>query len=406
MTIALTDRRSRELHARARSRLASAAAAPEDDAPLYADHGSGAMVQDADGNQFVDYLCARGAAIAGHAHPDIVSAVTEQAALGVAFGVPGAGEVALAEEICRRIAPVQMLRFVPSLGGAATAAVEIASATTGRRGVLTFTGADRGAFGGRSPAAGAGHDRVTVPWNDGEAVVAACAEHDLAAIVAEPYMTSIGLVPPVEGFLELLRNQADENGALLIFDAAATALRVAAGGVQERSGVFADLTLLGPVIGGGLPLAAVGGRADLIAAGASGPHSAREPGANPVAAAAGIATLDQLDEAAYARLEATTDRLADGLEAAAAEAEVPLVVHRVCGLLSVFFTATAPRDHSGAAACDDARFAAFRRAMLTRGVHLPPSPRTPWFPSLAHSAGHVQQTIEAASAALQELAQR
>ncbi len=405
MTIALADKRSRELRARARSRLAAAAAAPEDDAPLFIDHGSGAMVQDADGNQFIDYLCAWGAAIAGHAHPDVVAAICEQAVLGAAFGAPALGEVVLAEEICRRIAPVQMLRFVPSLGAAGATALEIAIATTGRRRLLTFAGADRGAFGGRPMAAVAG-EVVTVPWNDGAAVVAACAEHDFAAIVAEPYMTSIGLMPPVEGFLELLRNQADENGALLIFDAAATAPRVAAGGAQERSGVFADLTLLGPLIGGGLPLAAVGGRADLVAAGASGPHSAREPGANPVAVAAGTATLGLLDEAAYAQLETTTCRLADGLEAAARMAAVPLVVHRVCGLLSIFFTADAPRDHAGAAASDDAAFAAFRRGMLARGIHLPPSPRTPWFPSLAHSTDHVQQTIEAAGATLQEVSQR
>lgn len=405
MTIALTDRRSRELEARAGSRLV-ATAAPEDDAPLYIDHASGAMVQDADGNQFIDYLCARGAAIAGHAHPDVVAAVTEQAALGVAFAAPAVGEIVLAEEICRRIAPVQMLRFVSSPAAAATAATEIAFATTGRDMLLTFTGADHGAFA-EGWAQGHVSDKVvTVPWNDGEAVVAACAEHRFAAIVAEPYMTSIGLMPPVEGFLELLRNQADDNGALLTFDAVATALRVAAGGVQERTGVFADLTLLGPVIGGGLPLAAVGGRADLLAAADRRDPPRTYAPANPVAVAAGIATVALLDDAAYSRLETTTGQLATGLEAAARTADVPLVVHHVCGLLSVFFTAAAPRDHSGVAAQGDAVFADFRRAMLARGVYLPPSPRTPWFPSLAHSAGDVQQTVEAAVAALQEIAQR
>lgn len=413
MPVAIADKRSRELYARARSRIPGGIGAGEPapetvgrDVPLFVDHGSGAMVQDVDGNQFIDYVCAWGGAIAGHAHPDVVAAIAEQAALGTAFGAPGAGEVLLAETISRRMPSVQMLRLTASPTDAARTAVGLAGATTGRAKLLRFAGSGHHGLAVRASPGDRPAADVVVPWNDGEAVVAACAEHEFAAIVAAPYVTSLGLLPPVEGFLELLANQAEQNGALLIFDAAVTGFRVAGGGAQERSGVSADLTLLGGVIGGGLPLAAVGGRADLMEAlaGSADHRVTAGTGAGPLAIAAGLTTLDLLDDAAYARLQDVTEQLADGLEVAAAEAGVAVVVHRVCGLLSIFFTGEPPRDHVGAGRCDHASFAAFWQAMLARGVHLPPTPWSAWFPSLAHGTEQIQLTIDAAAAAFAESA--
>jgi glutamate-1-semialdehyde 2,1-aminomutase len=216
----------------------------------------------------------------------------------------------------------------------------------------------------------------------------------------------MGLVPPVEGFLELLRNQADDNGALLIFDEVITGFRVGPGGAQEREGVMPDLTVMGKVIGGGLPAAAYGGPRTLMerVAPAGDVYQAGTLSGNPLAVAAGLTTLRMLDEPAYLRLNATTEALAGGLRDAAAGAGVPIAVTRVPGLLTVFFAGSAPRDYAGAQACDLDRYAAWCRGLLARGVYPPASQFEAWFPSLAHTSEHLDRTLDAVHAAFAEIA--
>jgi glutamate-1-semialdehyde 2,1-aminomutase len=302
-------------------------------------------------------------------------------------------------------------------------AIRLARAATGRDKILKFSGAYHGHVDGLLAESGSGlatqgipaspgvtaaaaAATVIVPWNDPAAVEAACAEHELAAIICEPYPANMGLVPPQEGFLEHLRAQADGNGALLIFDEVISGFRVAPGGAQELTGVTPDLTVMGKVIGGGLPAAAYGGRRDLMEriAPAGDVYQAGTLSGNPLAVAAGRATLAMLDEQAYLRLRSTTRVLADGLGEAAAHAGVPVQVSSVTGLLTVFFSATPVTDYAGAQACDTAAFGSWARGMLARGVYPPPSQFEAWFPSLAHTQDHVDRTLEAAAAAFAEAA--
>jgi glutamate-1-semialdehyde 2,1-aminomutase len=299
-------------------------------------------------------------------------------------------------------------------------AIRLARAATGREKLLKFAGAYHGHVDGLLAQAGSGlatagipaspgvngaatASTVIVPWNDGEAVVAACAEHDFAAILAEPYPANMGLVPPLEGFLELLRNQADANGALLVFDEVITGFRVGPGGAQERSGVAPDLTVMGKVIGGGLPAAAYGGSRELMdrIAPAGDVYQAGTLSGNPLAVAAGLATLRLLDDQAYLRLGATTTALAEGLRQAAGRH--PVQVTSVPGLLTVFFSDQPVQDYAGAQACDAEAYGAWCRALLARGVYPPPSQFEAWFPSTAHTTEHVERTLEAAAAAFAAL---
>jgi glutamate-1-semialdehyde 2,1-aminomutase len=301
-------------------------------------------------------------------------------------------------------------------------AILLARAVTGRTKILKFAGAYHGHVDGLLAQAGSGlatagipaspgvpeaqaRETIIIPWNDGEAVARACAEHELAAIIAEPYPANMGLVPPVEGFLELLRNQADDTGALLILDEVITGFRVGPGGAQEREGVMPDLTVMGKVIGGGLPAAAYGGSRTLMEriAPAGDVYQAGTLSGNPLAVAAGLATLRLLDDSAYLRLAATTSALADGLREAAEGAGVPIAVTSVPGLLTVFFAESAPRDYAGAQACDADAYAAWCRSLLARGVYPPASQFEAWFPSLAHGPEHIERTIEVAAAAFNEV---
>jgi glutamate-1-semialdehyde 2,1-aminomutase len=232
-----------------------------------------------------------------------------------------------------------------------------------------------------------------IPWNDPEALPEL--ELELAAIVCEPYPANMGLVPPRAGFLRLLRDQADAAGALLVFDEVISGFRVGPGGAQQREGVIPDLTILGKVIGGGLPAAAYAGPRELMerVAPAGDVYQAGTLSGNPLATAAGLATLRLLDEAAYARLEHITEALAGGLLAAAEAAGVPAQVEWRTGLLTLFFSEEPVRDYVGARACSGARYGAFCRGMLDRGVYLPPSQFEAWFPSLAHTEEHVERTV-------------
>jgi glutamate-1-semialdehyde 2,1-aminomutase len=252
------------------------------------------------------------------------------------------------------------------------------------------------------PAAAAA-ETVIVPWNDPDALRAAVAQRPPAAIIAEPYPANMGLVPPGPGFLELLREVADDAGALLIFDEVISGFRVSPGGAQELSGVVPDLTVLGKIIGGGLPAAAYGGRRDLmeLIAPAGDVYQAGTLSGNPLAVAAGLATLRLLDETAYLRLAATTERLAEALRDAAGTVQVQ--VQHAPGLLTVFFSETPVTNYAEAAACDQDAYATWCRGLLARGVYAPASQFEAWFPSLAHDDSHLTATAEAAAGAFAEV---
>jgi glutamate-1-semialdehyde 2,1-aminomutase len=384
--------------------------------PLFIARGEGAELIDVDGNRFTDYVCSWGPLIHGHAHPAVLEAIAEAAAKGTSFGAPTIGETALAAEVAARMESVEMLRMTSSGTEASMTAIRLARAATGREHVLKFAGAYHGHVDGLLAQAGSGlatqalpaspgvpasaaAATVLVPWNDADALREASERHELAAILAEPLPANMGLVPPSEGFLELLRELADATGALLVLDEVISGFRVARGGAQERSGVRADLTIMGKVIGGGLPAAALGGKAELMRmlAPSGDVYQAGTLSGNPLAVAAGLATLELLDEAAYARLSASTERLAAGLREAAQG--FPVTVVAVPGLLTVFFAEREPSNFADAQACDLDAYARWCRELLSRGVYPPPSQFEAWFPSLAHSPEQIDRTIEAAAAA-------
>jgi glutamate-1-semialdehyde 2,1-aminomutase len=423
---ALTDARSAELYARAVELLPGGVNSPvramraigRD--PLFIARGEGAEIVDVDGNRYVDYVCSWGPLILGHAHPDIVAAVVEAAGRGMTFGAPTAGEVDLAGEVRRRMPAVEMLRMTSSGTEAAMSAIRLARAATGRERLVKFAGAYHGHVDGLLAEAGSGLATQGLPaspgvpaaataqttivgWNDADAVERAMDE-DVAAILAEPIPANMGLVPPADGFLQHLRALTDRTGALLVLDEVITGFRVGPGGAQELAGVVPDLTILGKIIGGGLPAAAYGGSRALMEriAPAGDVYQAGTLSGNPLAVAAARATLDRLDDEAYARLTATTQALMDGLREAAGELPVQVVGRP--GLLTVFFSAEPVTDYASAAACDRAAHAAWCRALLARGVYPPPSQFEAWFPSLAHTPEHVERTLEAARAAFAAVA--
>jgi glutamate-1-semialdehyde 2,1-aminomutase len=390
--------------------------------PIFIERGSGAELYDVDGNTYVDYVCSWGPLIAGHAHPEVLLAVGDAAARGTSFGAPTPGEVDLAAEVVGRVPSAEMVRMTSSGTEASMSAIRLARAVTDRDPILKFAGAYHGHVDGLLADAGSGlatqgipaspgvtaaqaADTEIVPWNDREAVRAALAERPPAAIICEPAPANMGLVPPEDGFLEFLRKAADESGALLIFDEVITGFRVARGGMQQRTGVTPDLTVLGKVIGGGLPAAAYAGPRELMEriAPAGDVYQAGTLSGNPLAVAAGLATLRLLDAAAYEQLERTTNELADGIAAIAAEAGVAVQVPRLPGLFTVFFTNTPVRDYEGAKACYASTYAAFCRSLLDRGVYPPASQFEAWFPSLAHGPSEIDRTLSAVHGALSEL---
>jgi glutamate-1-semialdehyde 2,1-aminomutase len=379
--------------------------------PIFIARGEGAEIIDVEGNRYVDWVMSWGPLIAGHAHPEVVAAVTAAAAAGTSFGAPTEAEVALAAEVVERVPSAEMIRMTSSGTEASMSALRLARAATGRDRIAKFAGAYHGHVDGLLAEAGSGLATQGIPASPGVTAAQAAdtavvpwgvvPEGEFAAIVCEPYPANMGLVPPPAGFLAALRERADETGALLVFDEVISGFRVGPGGAQEREGVMPDLTILGKVIGGGLPAAAYAGPRELMEriAPAGDVYQAGTLSGNPLATAAGLATLGLLHDDAYAQLDATTERLAAGLGAAAAEAGVPVQVSHTTGLLTVFFSEKPVRDYDDARACDTDRHATFCRAMLERGVYLPPSQFEAWFPSLAHSGAHVERTIEAAAEA-------
>jgi glutamate-1-semialdehyde 2,1-aminomutase len=381
--------------------------------PIFVSRGEGAHLWDVDGKRYVDWVSSWGPLILGHADSLVVEAIREAAGRGTSYGAPTEGEVELAAEVTERFASVEMVRMTSSGTEATMSALRLARAVTGRTRIIKFAGAYHGHVDGLLAEAGSGlatagvpaspgvteaqaADTLIVPWNDPGAAAEAISSARPAAVIAEPIPANMGVVPPEPGFLEHLRDATAGAGALLILDEVISGFRVSRGGAQELLGVEGDLTLMGKVLGGGLPAAAYGGSRELMEriAPAGDVYQAGTLSGNPLAVAAGLATLRKLDGAAYVRIRGVTATLAAGLRAAAGDR--PVQVASVPGLVTVFFSAEPVRDFAGASACDAEAYGRFCRALLEHGVYPPASQFEAWFPSLAHDDEAIAQTIDAA----------
>ncbi len=399
--------------------------------PVTIASGAGCRVTDLDGHEYIDYVGSYGPLILGHAPPEVFAALTKTAKRGTSFGMPTLLENELAKRVIDAVPSIELVRFVNSGTEAAMSAIRLARAATGRSKVVKCVGCYHGHADALLVEAGSGattlgtpsspgvpasitQHTLLVPYNDQDAVRRVFAVHgkDIACMAVEPIAGNMGVVPPEDGYLRGLRELCDEHGALLLFDEVMTGFRVAYGGAQARFGVTPDLTCLGKVVGGGLPCAAYGGREDLMRRVApDGPvYQAGTLSGNPLAMAAGIATLDALmaeDGAAYTKLEITSAALAAGLAEAAEKAGCPVHLTRVGSMLCVFFVAEAGRvvtDYASATACRTDRFAAFFNTMLDAGIMLAPSAYEAWFVSTAHDDEAIAQTLAAAKPAFEAAA--
>ncbi|MCZ6794900.1 MAG: glutamate-1-semialdehyde 2,1-aminomutase [Planctomycetota bacterium] len=387
--------------------------------PVFVRAGRGSRIVDVQGREYIDLVASWGPLILGHAHPAVVEAVVAAARQGTSFGAPTEAEVELAETVVERVPSVDKVRLVSSGTEAGMTASRLARGVTGRDRLLKFAGCYHGHSDGFLIQAGSGALTFGVPsspgvpeatasvthlarFNDLESVRVALEQQpgEFAAIIVEPVAGNMGTVPPVPGFLEGLRELSSEHGALLIFDEVITGFRVARGGAQDRYGILPDLTMMGKVLGGGLPLGAVGGPARILdQLSPSGPiYQAGTLSGNPLATAAGLATLHALDPAAYRTLEERAARLESGLTEAVARRRA--TVQRVGSLMTLFFVEGPVRDLESLADLDPGVYARFFHAMLERGVYLPPSQYEAWFVSLAHTDEDIQRVIEATREAL------
>ena len=397
--------------------------------PIFFERAEGALLFDIDSKRYVDYVGTWGPAVVGHAHPRVVEAVREAAARGLSFGAPTTLESEMAERVCSLVPSMDKVRMVSSGTEATMSAIRLARGFTGRDAIVKFEGCYHGHGDSLLVKAGSGALTFGVPTSPG--VPAALAEHTLtldfndaggvreafarfgdriAAVIVEPIAGNMNCVPPVPGFLESLRECCDEHGAVLIFDEVMTGFRVAPGGAQALYGVRPDLTTLGKVIGGGMPVGAFGGRRDIMDCIApDGPvYQAGTLSGNPIAMTAGLTTLELIGEDGFHdRLSATTTHLVDGLRERAAAAGVGLATNHVCGMFGLFFTdAVEVSGFADVMACDTERFARFFHAMLDEGVYLAPSAFETGFVSSAHTGEHLEATFRAAERAFERVAAR
>jgi len=380
--------------------------------PLFLARGEGAHIFDVDGNRYIDYVGSWGPLLLGHRHPEILDALERALAIGTSFGAPTEAEVELAAAICDAVPSIEMVRLVNSGTEATMSAIRLARGFTGRELTVKFEGCYHGHVDSLLVKAGSGvatlglpdtagvpksfaDSTIALPYNSVPAVEEAFHKHGerIAAVIVEPVVGNMGCVPPAAGFLEALRELTARHGALLIFDEVMTGFRVAFGGAQQQYGIRPDLTTLGKVIGGGLPVGAYGGRKDIMNCVApAGPvYQAGTLSGNPLAVAAGLAMLKHLKRhpEIYSQLEARTAELC-------AAAPPGVTVGRVGSMFTFFFTAGPVTDYDSAKRCDTARFGRFFRAMLERGVYLPPSQFEAAFLSAAHTEADTRQTIAAA----------
>ncbi|MDP8245033.1 MAG: glutamate-1-semialdehyde 2,1-aminomutase [Candidatus Hinthialibacter antarcticus] len=393
--------------------------------PFFAAKGKGCLLFDSEGKQYVDYVCSWGPLILGHAHPVVVKAVQEAAADGLTFGCPTEREVTLARLIVDAVPSVEMVRLVNSGTEATLSAIRLARGFTGRDKIIKMVGGYHGHHDALLASAGSGvatlaipstpgvpasvvQDTLLVPFNNASAVEAAFNEYadSIACVIVEPVAGNMGVVPPKDGYLQALRSLCSKNDALLIFDEVMTGFRVSYGGAQELYGVTPDLCTLGKIVGGGMPMGAYGGRADIMKniAPEGSVYQAGTLSGNPVATACGLATLEMLKPGGfYDALEEKSRILEAGLFNEAEEAGVPIQINRVGSMMTVFFSETPVTDFDSAAASDTERFGAFWRGMLKHGVYLPPSAFEAWFVSAAHSNIETERTLRAAGEAFKTL---
>ncbi|NQU05429.1 MAG: glutamate-1-semialdehyde 2,1-aminomutase [Calditrichaeota bacterium] len=392
--------------------------------PRFIARAKGCVLTDVDGNEYIDYIGSWGPMILGHAHLEVILAVQRAAMQGTSFGAPCPAEVQLAELIVNRVPSVEKIRFVNSGTEATMSAVRLARATTGRDLIVKFSGcyhghadcfliqagsgvATLGLPDSLGVTAGSANDTRSLSYNNLDEVeeVFVSDGDNIAAVIVEPVAGNMGVVPPEEGFLAGLRKLCDQYGSVLIFDEVMTGFRLAPGGAQQLFSIKPDLTTFGKIIGGGLPVGAYGGRDDLMKLIApEGPvYQAGTLSGNPLAMAAGVKTMQLLDDYIYQSLEDRSRMLEDGLKSAAEKADIPAVVQRVGSMLTLFFSNKAVKNMDDAKAADHKRFAKFFNAMLDEGIYLPPSGYEAWFISAAHDEGVIERTLETAEKILKSI---